>query len=198
MPGCPCSYARHDLILLGPKLDLDDCIEAVEQITLFKIAAGLPQTKGALNSKVWRVQPQRVGSQCSLVPCMLRASQQQVPSYSSSPMPGGISKWHGAVMLYCKGHRPKRRHWDLLWALKEWYNNMVCIFDVAPPVSCGEKTDFPHVSSFILHIFPPRTCTWSAVIGWNPWKQHLADDLTIKVQEGHSWQHYPRISPGRG
>ena len=46
--------------------------------------------------------------------------------------------------------------------------NVFCIFDVAPPVSYGKKTDFPRISSFIPSIFPPRTCAWSAVIGQNP------------------------------
>ena len=45
--------------------------------------------------------------------------------------------------------------------------NVFCIFDVAFTVSYGEKTDFPHISSFIPGIFLPRTCAWSAVIGQN-------------------------------
>ena len=45
--------------------------------------------------------------------------------------------------------------------------NVVCIFEVVSPVSYGEKTDFPCVSSFIPSIFPPHTCTWSTVIGQN-------------------------------
>ena len=41
-------------------------------------------------------------------------------------------------------------------------------FDVAPLMSYGEKTVFPCALPFILGFFPPRMCTWRAMIGWIP------------------------------
>ena len=57
-------------------------------------------------------------------------------------------------MLYSEGCRPKRRCPDLLWRSKSDVINVVCIFDVASPVSYGEKTDF---HAFRL-LYPAFSC----------------------------------------
>ena len=75
------------------------------------------------------------------------------------------------VVLSCcivKGVAPKGDVQICFGHSKSDVINVFCIFDVASLVSYGEKTDFLCISSFIPGIFPPRTCTWSAVIGRNP------------------------------
>ena len=96
---------------------------------------------------------------------MLRAWQHQVPTYSSSPMPGGTSKWHGAVMLYCKGCRPKRRHPDLLWVLKEWCNKCGLYFWCCFSSVLQQKDRFPVRFLFYTRHFPAthmhmECCDW--------------------------------------
>ena len=102
-------------------------------------------------------------------------------SFVATTLPIASREGHGSEMpvhvklLPCFGSS-KQVRMELLWEPSLlrgplWKNvviNVVCIFDVASPVSYSEKTDFLHISSFIPGIFPPHTCTWSAVIGRNP------------------------------
>ena len=75
------------------------------------------------------------------------------------------------MVLSCyvvKGVAPEGDVQISLGAQKSDTLHVVCLFDVASPVSYGEKTDSPRACSFIPILFLPRTCTWSAVIGGTP------------------------------
>ena len=53
-------------------------------------------------------------------------------------------------------------------------------------MSYGEKTVFPHALPFILGLFPPRTCTWRAVIGWIPTEATSSGHFAY-LSAGRSW-----------
>ena len=71
-----------------------------------------------------------------------------MPTYSSSPKPGGTSRKRGAVIVV-RGRHPARQRLNYWWALYERSVILYFSFDVAFVMSNGEKTVFPRVCSFI-------------------------------------------------
>ena len=95
-------------------------MEAAEQITLFKIVAGLPQTKGG--TKLKNLEGAAPKSWLSVFISALHATGFTTTSaYLQFITHAGVEQVSDMVLSCCiaKGIAPKRRHPDLLWALKE-------------------------------------------------------------------------------
>ena len=87
----------------------------------------------------------------------------RMPTYSSSPRPGGISRKRGVVIVV-RGRRPARQRLNYWWALYEHSVILYLSFDVASVMSNCEKAVFPRICSFIaifhaLHMHV-ELCDW--------------------------------------
>ena len=98
------------------ELDFNDGVKTVEQITTFKIAAGLPQTKGGTKLRNLKdaIPRERRQTHFTAPHAMGLTNTMTKPTYSSSPIPGGTSNWRGEVIMSFGGASPKRRHPDQL------------------------------------------------------------------------------------
>ena len=130
---------------------------------------GLPQTKGdfKLQNSEGAVPEGRhrihLNALHATSPNELQSTK---PTYSSSPIPGGMSNWQGEVIILCSRRCPKGGIQVSSGARERHSVRVTFYFDVSASVSCGEKRDFPRIRLFIAVLFPPHTCTWSILIGW--------------------------------
>ena len=160
---------------------------------MFKIVAGLPQTKGSTKLKSSKGATLRR----TLLPCMLRAVPKQQYLLTAHRL-CRAERVSDMVQSFCflKGV-PQKATSRWAWALKEQCNVHILSLRCCSLGVLWQRDRFPMRLAFYTRLFPPFTCTWSAVIGWIPSKWHLADDFAIEVQEGHGWQYESRVSPPR-